>query len=57
MDRLLNVKEVCGILDMHRATIYRKVKSGELDPPKKIGRSTKWPESSIKKYLAGLKSL
>ncbi len=57
MDRLLNVKEVCGILDMHRATIYRKVKSGEIDPPKKIGRSTKWPESSIKKYLAGLKSL
>ncbi|HBZ17549.1 MAG TPA: hypothetical protein DEO73_17555 [Pantoea sp.] len=55
MERLLSVKAVCVALDMHRATVYRKVKAGELDPPLKDGRRTKWPESSIVKYQQSLK--
>lgn len=50
MEKLLSIKTVCLVLDMHRSTVYRKVESGELDPPLKDGRRTKWPESSIIKY-------
>ena len=55
MEHLMSAKAVAAALDMHRSTVYRKVKSGELDPPLKDGRRTKWPESSIVKYQQSLK--
>ncbi|EAM4660411.1 hypothetical protein DMT56_22125 [Salmonella enterica] len=42
---------------MHRATLYRKIASGEIDPPVKDGcRMTRFLESSIIKYQERLKS-
>ncbi|HHS1134062.1 TPA: helix-turn-helix transcriptional regulator [Salmonella enterica subsp. enterica] len=51
------MKEVCDLLGMHRATLYRKIASGEIDPPVKDGcRMTRFLESSIIKYQERLKS-
>lgn len=57
MERQYKVKEVCNLLGMHKATLYRKIASGEIDPPVKDGcRMTRFLESSITKYQERLKS-
>lgn len=56
MERLLSVKAVCTALDMHRATLYRKIKAGEIPQPLKDGPRSKWPESEIQPYIERLKA-
>lgn len=57
MEKQYKVKEVCSLLGMHRATLYRKIAKGEIDPPIKDGcRMTRFLESSIIKYQERLKS-
>lgn len=57
MEKQYKVKEVCNLLGMHRSTLYRKIKNGEIDPPVKDGcRMTRLLESSIIKYQNRLKS-
>lgn len=56
-EKLYKIKEVCNLLGMHRATLYRKIASGEIDPPVKDGcRMTRFLESSIIKYQEAIKS-
>ena len=39
-----DIASMCGIC---RASIYNMVKRGELPPPKKFGRSSRWPIESF----------
>ena len=56
--KLLRIKEVCGIVTMKQANIYRLMRK---DPPEfpqavKLGdRSIRWWEADIDDYLSNLK--
>ena len=52
-DRYLTVSRVAEITTLSRATIERKVKTGDLPPPIWISERRKaWKESSIRGWLA-----
>ncbi len=53
-DRLLNIPEVRARSGMSRASIYRKLKDGQLLAVK-IGRSTRIRESDLARFMAELK--
>lgn len=56
MEKHYDYKEVCNILCISRATLYRKVKSGEIEEPLRNGsRLARWTESSITRYQETLK--
>jgi predicted DNA-binding transcriptional regulator AlpA len=55
MDYLLSAKQMCERLSMNPATLYRKIRRGEIDAPLKDGPRSKWLESSAQKYIEGLK--
>ncbi|MBI2981622.1 MAG: helix-turn-helix domain-containing protein [Deltaproteobacteria bacterium] len=52
METIYQVADLARFLGLRRETIYRKVKSGEI-PSIRIGRSLRFPESLIKKWLEG----
>lgn len=54
MDNLLNRKQVCNVLSLSRATLYRKIKNGLIPKPLKDGRSSKWKESDLQPYIDSL---
>jgi predicted DNA-binding transcriptional regulator AlpA len=44
---------VCGIYDCSSATIWRRVKDGDIVPPVKLGkRTTRWQVGELRKCLA-----
>lgn len=51
-DDILTIKDVCELLSISRATVYRKIKSGEITPIPGQGhlRFLKSEISTIKKY-------
>ena len=54
--RLLNVKQVCYILGVARATLYRWIELGTFPEPKKLSRSRSgriaWLESDVRAWIA-----
>ncbi|MDC9623740.1 helix-turn-helix domain-containing protein [Xenorhabdus sp. XENO-7] len=54
MDKLLNREQVCDVLSLSRATLYRKIESGLIPKPLKDGRSSKWKESDLQPYIDSL---
>lgn len=54
MPNLLSPKAVCAKLDMHRATLYRKIAAGEIPKPLKDGPRSKWLEEDIAPYIEKL---
>lgn len=52
-DRLIDIKEARPILGVSKTKFYAMVSDGELPPPKKFGRSSRWRLSDIRK-AAGL---
>lgn len=51
-ERILRKKEVCQILGISKATIDRKVRSGDFPPPIQISvRAIGWRESEIEDYI------
>ena len=50
-DRLLKIDEVCDWLSMAQPTIWRWVAQGTFPAPLKLGRSSRWQQSSIKDWL------
>lgn len=57
VERFYRASDVCKLLGISRATLYRKIDRDEIDKPLKDGcRMALWPESSIAKYQARLKS-
>ncbi|KQV39170.1 MULTISPECIES: helix-turn-helix domain-containing protein [unclassified Rhizobium] len=47
VDRLLTDKEVAEIFQVHRATIWRRVKDGTLPRPIRMGTISRFPQSEI----------
>ncbi|MBD2803071.1 AlpA family phage regulatory protein [Xenorhabdus sp. M] len=54
MEKLLNRKQVCTVLSLSRATLYRKIERGLIPKPLKDGRSSKWKESDLQSYIDSL---
>lgn len=50
--RLLRVKVVAALFDVHPSTVYRAIQAGELDVVK-IGGSLRVPERAVTAYLEG----
>jgi len=53
-DRLLRVDKVAEILAISVRSVWRMASDGSLPVPVKVGGSTRWRESELKGYLAGL---
>ncbi|TNL08227.1 DNA-binding protein [Kosakonia cowanii] len=56
VEQFYRAPEICRILQISRATLYRKVAQKEIDPPFKDGAMSRWPESSIIKYQERLRA-
>ena len=54
--RLLNVKQVCYILGVARATLYRWVDNGNFPEPKKLSKTRSgriaWSEGDVQAWIA-----
>ena len=55
-ERLLPIKEVVKIVGFKKSTIYKFIKEGKFPEPVKIGTSSRWKLSSIRKWMDGLNS-
>ena len=54
-DRIMRVREVAAALGVSRATIYRYVDKGYIEPPLQIGSNAiGWRESYVMNYIAEL---
>lgn len=51
MERRIRICEVIKMTGMSRATVWRRVKAGDLHAPEKDGSITYWLESWIKAYI------
>lgn len=57
-DRIMRVREVAAVLGISKASVYRCVDRGQLDPPLKIGaQAVGWRESYIQSYIANLQPM
>ncbi len=52
-DRLISALEVAYRADLHPATIYRKALRGEIPGLVKLGKTVRFKESEIEKWLNG----
>ena len=50
---LLNAKETCGLLAVHKNTLYRMVKRGEIPPAyyTRIGKQYRFNGEAIEKFM------
>ncbi|HCI6737365.1 TPA: helix-turn-helix domain-containing protein [Klebsiella quasipneumoniae subsp. quasipneumoniae] len=55
-EQFYRATEICRLLGISRATLYRRIERNEIDPPLKDGAMSRWPESSIIKYQDRLRS-
>ena len=51
-DRLLPIGQVVNLTGFCRSFIYGKVAGGSFPPPVKIGRSSRWRQSQIAKWIS-----
>jgi prophage regulatory protein len=55
IDRLLRLRDVAPLVGMSKATIYRKLKSGEFPRPVLTGGSSvRWRLSNLEDWMASL---
>lgn len=51
-DRLIARREVCAIVGLSPATVWRKVRAGEFPPGRQVSdRSVRWSEAEIRAWL------
>ncbi len=50
-ERLLTLREVVDLVSFKRSTIYKFIREGTFPRPLKIGRSSRWKLSDIKKWM------
>ncbi|HJV52812.1 MAG TPA: AlpA family phage regulatory protein [Noviherbaspirillum sp.] len=54
-DRLLRLRDVAPMVGMAKATIYRKIASGEFPRPVSVGKtSVRWRESDLARWMQAL---
>ena len=56
-DRLVDLKIFAGLLGVCARTIHRLVAAGELPPPAKVGRASRWFVSDVERYMDKLKQV
>jgi predicted DNA-binding transcriptional regulator AlpA len=47
----VTVREICAALQIQKQTLYRRIAAGQFPPPKKFGRSSRWPVEVVKAVL------
>ena len=52
MEKLLKIGEVVEIVGFKQSTIYKFIKTKNFPKPVKIGRSSRWKLSDVKKWLS-----
>ena len=50
-ERLLTLREVVDLVSFKRSTIYKFIREGIFPRPLKIGYSSRWKLSDIKKWM------
>ena len=55
VEQFYRAPEICRLLGISRATLYRRIERNEIDPPLKDGVMSRWPESAIIKYQERLR--
>jgi len=55
-DKFLNVKQVADRLCVSVPTVWRRVQSGDIPAPVKLGHASRWPESDIHAAMDRLKA-
>ena len=56
LERLLSAREVCALTGTSRATLWRRVRCGDLPRPVKFGRLARWPEHDLVGAIDRLRS-
>jgi len=46
-DQFIDIKEVCKMFGISRATVYRDIEAGLLPKPMKIGRRSRWSQNEL----------
>lgn len=54
-DRLVDLKAVAELLGVCTRSVHRLVAAGELAPPAKVGRASRWFVSDVDRYMERLK--
>ena len=50
---LVGFPALAALTGLSRTTIWRKIRSGELPPPRKLDRSLRWSKAELDAFLAG----
>ena len=50
--RLLNAKELAGMLNMSERSLWRNLSAGKIPEPVRIGGSTRWRHEEIDRWIA-----
>jgi excisionase family DNA binding protein len=54
-NRLLDIKEICGLLSIKPQTVYNQLASGTFPiPTRKVGRMLRWHQQDVNHYLESL---
>ncbi|MFT4101124.1 MAG: helix-turn-helix domain-containing protein [Burkholderiaceae bacterium] len=48
---LVDIGVVCRVFKLSTATVWRWAKTGQLPPPRRIGRSVRWSVGDLRKAL------
>ena len=54
MEQLLTLKEVVEIVGFKKSTIYKFIQKNKFPSPLKIGKSSRWKLSDIRKWIEEL---
>ena len=52
-DALIDVQELCAIRRRSKAATYRDIAAGIVEPPIKVGASSRWRMGYVRALLAG----
>ncbi|MHB0874507.1 MAG: helix-turn-helix transcriptional regulator [Anaerolineae bacterium] len=52
MDKLLRAREVAAATGLPKSTVYRLAQRGELPHVKFLGKSVRFPESAVERWIA-----
>ena len=51
IEKRYTLKELMELAQIAKMTIYRHIQQGKLSQPEKWGRSSRWKESEVRKWL------
>ena len=54
MEKLLPLRQLESIIGFRKSKIYQLIESGQFPSPIKIGRSSRWKQSDVQKWIVEL---